>query len=129
MKKHKDESDTFNCDLCDLKFNEEWKMLAHKRSHTKFKCEKCDKNFQYQVLKERHMKISHGDKLLYCHYFNNKKECPYEKNCIYIHDDSEICKYDSKCARNLCMYKHSHDQADISECDTNVTFQNPYPNH
>ena len=24
------------------------------------------------------------------------------------------------------MYKHSHDQADISECDTNVTFQNPY---
>ena len=24
------------------------------------------------------------------------------------------------------MYKHSFDQADITECDINVTFQNPY---
>ena len=31
---------------------------------------------------------------------------------MYIHDDSEKCKYDSKCARNLCMYKHSCDQAE-----------------
>ena len=44
-----------------------------------------------------------------------------ERPCI--HDDSEICKYESKCARNLCMYKHNFDQA---ECDINVTFQNPY---
>ena len=72
------------------------------------------------------MNISHGDKLLYCHFFNNKKKCPYEKNCIFIHEDSEMCKYDSKCARYLCMYKHSYDQADIIECDTNVTFLNPY---
>ena len=32
MKKHGDESDTFNCDLCELEFNGEWKMLAHKQS-------------------------------------------------------------------------------------------------
>ena len=126
MIKHRNKSDTFNCDLCELEFNEEWKMLAHKKNHINFKCEKCDKNFHFQVLKEKHMNISHGNKLIYCHYFNNNKNCPYEENCMYIHDDSEICKYDSKCARNLCMYKHSFDQADITECDINVTFQNPY---
>ena len=36
MIKHGDKSDTFNCDLCGSKFNEEWKMLAHKKAHTKF---------------------------------------------------------------------------------------------
>ena len=41
-----------------------------------------------------------------------------------IHDDSEMCKFDSKCARILFMYKHSFDQADIIECDANETFQN-----
>ena len=39
MIKHGDKSDTFNCDLCGSKFNEEWKMLAHKKTHTKFNCE------------------------------------------------------------------------------------------
>ena len=112
MIKHGDKSDTFNCDLCDSKFYEEWKMLAHKKTHTKFNCEKCYMTFNYQLLKEKHMHISHGNKLLYCHYFNNKKKCPYKENCMYIHDDSEKCKYDSKCARNLCMYKHSCDQAE-----------------
>ena len=106
MIKHTDKSYTFKCDLCDLDFNEEWKMLAHKKTHSRFDCEKCDRNFQYQVLKEKHMSISHGNKLLYCHFFNNKKKCPYEEKCIFIHEDSEMCKYGSKCERNLCMYKH-----------------------
>ena len=45
---------------------------------------------------------------------------------MYIHEDSEMCKFDNKCARHLCLYKNSYDQAEIIEYDTNLTFQNPY---
>ena len=127
MIEHRQKGDTFSCDLCGSEFTEEWKMLAHKKNHTKFNCEKCDKKFKYQVIKEKHMSISHGNKILYCHYFNNRKKCPFEENCIFIHDDSDMCRYGSNCERNLCMYKHSYEEDDIiGDNDTNVTFQNPY---
>ena len=71
------------------------------------------------------MRISHGNKLLYCHSFNNKKKCPYEEIYIFIHEDSEMCKYGSKCEINFCMHKHSNEKTDIIEIDKNVTFQNP----
>ena len=44
-----------------------------------------------------------------CHYFNNKKKCPFEDlGCMFAHRDSEICKFDQMCSKNLCSYKHSN---------------------
>ena len=47
---------------------------------------------------------------MFCHYFNNDKDCPYdtddEDGCIYLHDDSQPCKFGSGCERQLCMFKH-----------------------
>ena len=55
-----------------------------------------------------------------------KKKCPDEENYIFFHEHSKMCKYGNKCERNLCMYKHSNEETNIIEVDTNVTFQTPY---
>ena len=47
--------------------------------------------------------------------------CLYEDECIFIHEESEICKFGKGCDRILCMFKHEtceHDddeEADESE--------------
>ena len=42
-----------------------------------------------------------------CHYFNNQKVCPFEEfGCMFLHEDSGICKYGEKCNNKLCPYKH-----------------------
>ena len=129
MRNHQDKKESVKCFECDLEFNEEWKMLAHKKNRTNVKCDKCDKIFRCQVIKEKHMSISHDDKIVYCHYFNNGKKCPYENKCIFIHEDSEICKYGIKCERIFCMFKHDNENIDniaIHYSDANATFENPY---
>ena len=75
-------------------------------SHKSFRCDQCDKSFQYEETKGKHVTAAHGNVKLYCHFFNNNKECPYNENCIFIHQDSQLCKYNGMCERPCCMYKH-----------------------
>ena len=55
---------------------------------------------------EKRKQAVHEDVTLYCHYFNNDKDCPYDDVCIFLHEDSEECKFGNMCERTLCMYKH-----------------------
>ena len=55
------------------------------------------------------MKISHESLKIYCHYFNNSKTCPFDDECVFLHEDAEICKYGAQCERNNCMFKHEND--------------------
>ena len=57
------------------------------------------------------MGAAHESKI-YCHYYNNNKECPFDDQCIFIHDDAEDCKYGKACERKLCMYKHDDGDED-----------------
>ena len=68
--------ETLECTACDKRFSEEWKLNAHMKSHKKYPCDKCEKTFRYESLKEKHIKIKHEQVKLYCHFFNNKKNCP-----------------------------------------------------
>ena len=43
---------------------------------------------------------------IFCHYYNNDKECPFDEQCIFAHEDSPECKYANGCERMLCMFKH-----------------------
>ena len=45
----------FECNFCERKFNEEWKMIAHASSHSK--CDHCDKTFKYEEIKQKHISI------------------------------------------------------------------------
>ena len=54
---------------------------------------------------------------LFCHYFNNQKKCPFEEiGCMFLHADSEDCKFQNTCNKNLCQFKHQ--ECDKSESES-----------
>ena len=58
---------------------------THKSSaHEKFEWEECDKEFRYAAVLEKHIEAVHEDVKLFCHYFNNDKECPYMMKSEFI---------------------------------------------
>ena len=96
----------FSCSVCCQEFDEEWKMEVHAKKHTKLTCDQCGKQFKYLDTMEKHIKIVHDKCKLYCHYFNNRKTCPFDKECVFLHEDADNCKYGESCERLLCMFKH-----------------------
>ena len=64
----------------------------------------CDKIFRREGTLEKHIQAAHEDITLFCHYFNNEKDCPYEDECIFVHEESDNCKFGNGCERLLCMY-------------------------
>ena len=69
---------------------------------------------RYEGLLDRHVDAVHCDPdyIIYCHYFNNDKECPFGDLCIYEHEDSVKCKFGKACERLRCMYKHNAEDDD-----------------
>ena len=145
LQKHKRNlhtNDSFQCSECEQTFNEEWKLNAHLKSHKKYSCDYCERTFKYEDTKEKHVKIAHEDYKLYCHYFNNGKECPFVTECVFLHEDSDNCRYGDLCERDFCMYKHvvntnedgddngDEDEEDVEKNDdddhANKTFVNPF---
>ena len=112
VNEHKIEKDTFKCNLCGRSFNEEWKLNAHDKSHHQHSCDICDKKFKYENLKMKHIKITHENTKLYCHFFNNSNVCPNKEECVFLHEESGPCKYKGLCERKYCMYKHVYDAAE-----------------
>ena len=84
-------------------------MKPHLKTHKKFQCDQCGKSFKYLELLTKHTKIDHENCKLYCHYFNNKKVCPFIEECLFLHEEAEICKYGKQCERILCMFKHEYE--------------------
>ena len=42
-----------------------------------------------------------------CHFYNNKKPCPYEDiGCMFKHEKSENCRFNGVCRNKLCPYQH-----------------------
>ena len=91
-------------------------MRAHRNSHNENenKCNLCSKVFRSIEIKEKHVKICHENVKLYCYYFNSKKSCPYDEECVFLHLESPACKYGALCERMMCMFRHELDDV-ISE--------------
>ena len=100
------------CDDCDKTFNEKWKLNAHVKIHKKFPCEKCEKVFEVKDIKEKHVKIAHEGWKIFCTFYNNDEDCPHEDKCIFLHEDSPICRFGKGCERNNCMFKHTKDSSE-----------------
>ena len=109
FKKHKSEhevnNEVYECSQCDKTFNEDWKMNAHIKTHKKFKCDKCDKSFKFLELLTKHIKISHENVKLYCHFFNNKKVCPFKEECLFLHEEADTCTCFVCLSMNMRMMK------------------------
>ena len=98
------------CKLCDETFDQTYKLELHLKTHEveTFKCERCDKTFQLKWRLEKHKKGHEMVNVKFCHYFNNKKVCPYEEiGCMYSHAESEACRFQKFCKNKLCQFQHS----------------------
>ena len=72
----------------------------------------------------------HDDtKLTYCHYHNNDKFCPYEKNgCKFSHSTSPQCRFGRNCYKTLCQFRHENtseafQEQTISILDMNISVE------
>ena len=139
-KNHHLTNGSLQCAVCDKLFDLEWKLNAHMKNHKKkYSCDYCEKTFRYEDTKDKHTKITHENLKLFCHYFNNKKDCPFNDECVFLHEDSDDCKYGEVCERELCMFKHeindekseskedNDDEEENGEFDNaDKTFVNPF---
>ena len=113
------------CDLCNEQFKSYFELEQHmKEEHDKpkmFKCDVCVKEFHLEWRLLKH-KEGHSKTLKYCHFFNNRKFCPYEENgCMFRHDLSPQCFFGKKCSNSLCQFRHETIQKEKQfpciECD------------
>ena len=90
--------------ICDF---EEHIEADHKAQH-KYDCRKCDKTFILSWRLRKHEEVHTSNTTRFCHYYNNGKNCPFEKlGCMFPHKQSESCRFDEECSKPLCPYKHS----------------------
>ena len=107
--------DKFKCEHCGKSFESEENLTKHLKIHGNFKCDECDCKLDTAELLEKHVSAVHGKFKIFCHYFNNEKECPFEGLCIFAHEDSPDCKFGKTCERMMCMF--SHDERDVSDTE------------
>ena len=133
LKEHKEGNcgdSSFKCDECDKGFKDQNKLDDHvSKAHVKYDCEECGQEFKYEATLEKHQEAVHGDVILYCHYFNNDKDCPFDEQCIFLHEESVKCKFDGVCERKLCMYKHNMKEEEneddtVSDNEDEVALEN-----
>ena len=39
-----------------------------------------------------HVEAVHENIKMFCHYFDNDKDCPHDDQCIFSHEESPECK-------------------------------------
>ena len=108
LQKHKR---IFKCSDCARTFNNSYELEQHiVNMHNKvkpFKCDKCEVKFLMKWRFDKHIAAHESLKTRRCHYFNNKKECPFVKSgCKYLHETSKICKYLDSCSTAMCQFRH-----------------------
>ena len=108
--------------MCDEKFQRNCDLELHIKALHKvpksFECSKCDKTFVLSWRLKKHQEIHTSNVTRFCHYYNNNKECPFEElGCMFLHQHSEMCKYDQACSKPLCSYKHPQSNSKENEKD------------
>ena len=75
------------CEICGKRFFLEWRLKKHKHVHEK------------------------GARL--CHFYNNRKQCPFETiGCKFRHESSGKCSF-SVSRNRLCQFEHLEPNLDI----------------
>ena len=113
------------CKYCSKTFVRNCELEVHLRSEHKememFECEHCDKTFVLKWRLEKHVSMhkENNTSVRFCHYHNNDKVCPFaEIGCMFKHEEAQPCKYQVKCLKKLCQFKHSQATAmEIQNCE------------
>ena len=73
----------------------------------------CDCEYKLEGLLEKNVQAVHGSVQNLCHYSNNDKDCDFDDQCIFAHEESPECKYGEGCERIMCMIQH--EERDVSD--------------
>ena len=86
--------------------------IRNEHEHVKdYKCDVCDKGFVLKWRMLKHQDCHRGPGKKKCHFFNNRKTCPFEEiGCMFAHEASEICRFDNICDNQLCPFQHKINQ-------------------
>ena len=103
------------CKFCDAMFEKNSDLESHldlnHDSVERFQCDHCDKKFVLEWRLRKHKRMHKQQNTINCHYFNNKKDCPFEKiGCMFRHAYSKMCKYGNNCDKVMCSFQHNNDE-------------------
>ena len=105
--KHKRE---IKCNICGEIFNFIFELEHHLKKHSEvrtYQCERCEKKFCMKWRLNKHQEAHDKTDVKFCHYFNNKKVCPYDDiGCMFKHERSKACKFKQSCRNKLCQFQH-----------------------
>ena len=102
----------FTCEFCNHKFGEsialEHHMMTVHSTGKQYKCDICKSSFVVEWRLRKHMDNHKKLNVRKCHYFNNMKDCPFlNLGCKFLHEKSNLCKYDGSCKSKKCQYTHT----------------------
>ena len=64
---------------------------------------------------------------LFCHFFNNSRNCPHGNGCKFLHDKAPICRFDLHCSKQRCMFQHPQEKAFLERNPTSMFPPSPPP--
>ena len=113
LKRHDKSNHTdINCKSCEKVFFKSSDLEIHLEQEHKaerFKCKRCEKEFVLKWRLNKHEKIHNSQNVKKCHYFNNEKQCPFEKiGCMFEHSLAGQCRNGDLCKRKLCSFEHKN---------------------
>ena len=97
------------CRFCDETFQQTWMLELHIKSHVEkqFTCDVCSQAFHLKWRFNKHQEMHKNSSIKFCHYFNNKQECPFQElGCMFKHEMAPNCRYDIACNRQKCQFQH-----------------------
>lgn len=123
-----DHEQKVKCNKCEETFERNCDLEEHigtKHETTeKYDCDQCEKTFVLEWRRNKHRE-GHDTVIKKCHYYNNKKRCPFEKlGCMFGHMYSGPCKYGTRCSKKLCTFQH-----DQAEDDSDKNMKNYESDH
>ena len=106
------------CKTCPESFEKNCDLEVHIKmqhgSEEPFKCDVCDKCFSLEWRLKKHENMHKSNENKFCHYYNNQKDCPYEDlGCMFLHEESTVCRFQANCGNKLCQFRHR----DVFKCE------------
>ena len=92
------------------------KSRGYRRTSPSDKAVRHDENVNGPPIQDSHEKPTDKSSKTtrHCHYFNNGT-CSYRERCIFLHEEAPFCRYDGRCGREKCMYKHRNSPRFLEE--------------
>ena len=117
--------DLKECKLCSKRFKKCNELESHIKNchenYREFKCDQCEKTFVLEWRLKKHINLHTDDNVQRCHYFNNKKNCPFEElGCKFLHAPSDFCRLGLSCQRRLCPQRHLDKEKKSVIIDTKI---------